>query len=40
MTQSTRRKIDAALNTNIALMGLQRHATEGNLTQRYQLHPG
>ncbi|MCA1414400.1 MULTISPECIES: hypothetical protein [Bradyrhizobium] len=39
MTQSTRRTIDAALNTNIALKGLQRHATEANLTQRYQLHP-
>lgn len=39
MTQRTRRKIDAALKTKIALEALREHATVADLAQRYQVHP-
>ncbi len=35
----TRRKIDAALKTKIALKALREQATVADLAQRYQVHP-
>ena len=39
MTTKTRRKIDAALKTKIALEALREQATVADLAARYQVHP-
>ncbi len=38
MTKKTRRKIDAALKTKIALEAVREQATVADLAQRYEVH--
>ena len=39
MTKTTRRKIDAALKSKIALEAVREQATVADLAQRYEVHP-
>ncbi len=39
MTKRTRRKIDAALKTKIALEAVREQASVADLAQRYEVHP-